>query len=756
VIELLLAVAALVAASLLVGTLACRLCGIRTWTWIAGPVGLSLLMLLGLPSLHAPGRMAFAAAVTLLLAIAGVVLMVREPALRPPRWAPLAMLPTLLLGLVPFAANARVGTLGVGFNNDMAAHLLLAEGLRSPSVAAVNGLISHYPLGPHAVAAFTGVGLGIDTDIAFLAFTLAVPLLTAGVAAEILAPLRLPARILGATLTAAAYLAASYYAQGAFKELVAILLTMGVVAAIPLARTATDVRRYVPIGLLLAGMVGAYSYPGLIWPVATLCVWLAAVTAPLVLRRRWTAIRDAVRGALLPVALGAGATVVVLLPQAARIKRFYDWNAQVGVRKDDIGNLAGPISPGEALGVWLNPDFRFDPLDMLPTTLWLVVVGAALVGSLVVWVRRADLAAPAALVAGALIWIASDQDQSPYVVAKALAIASPFVLLLLSGALFLPRPGPWRGRRLAPVLVGLAIAGAALWSSFGALRGAQVGSRDHQRALAAVRADLHGQPTLFLGVDDFVQWELAGQHVVQPLMGALTLPTRPEKAWAYGQGFDADTFPTYVMDSVSYVVTPRDASASRLPANFVLEARHGPYDVYHRTGPTVPHAVLGEGPDGTALLDCSTPEGRALSRGGGVAAVRGIPVRVPLPPIAAGATARLDLSLTKGIWDLSIRYVSPQPITVWAPGLLERLPAVTERPGPAWPAGSVTVPSGRRTVPVAITADRPLLAPTGKPAVGLGTLLAVPRTPERLIPMAEACDRWVDWYLPAGSRPAGR
>ncbi len=746
-IDLLFATAATVVCSLIVGQLACRLCGVRTWTWMSGPVGLSALMLLALPSLHAPGRMGFAAGVTALLTVAGLIAMVREPALRPPLLGLLAVLPTALLTLIPFAANARVGTIGVGFNNDMASHELLADALRSAHVATVDGLLNYYPLGPHAVSAALGAGLGVPTDLAFAGFTVALPILTATAALALLGDLRPWTRALAVTVTALPYLAASYFAQGAFKELVAMLITLGVVVALGETPARTDRRRFIPIGLMLAGVVAAYSYPGVIWPVLTIGVWCVAMAISPLRRGGVRALVAPIRAAVLPAVFGGSVMLIALAPQLPRIKHFYDWNVAHGIGVNDLGNLAGPLSPFEALGVWLQPDFRFDPVNSGPTTVWLVLVVGALGYAFWWWVRRGDFGAPAALVAVTLIWLAADRGQSPYVVAKALAIASPFVLLLITRALLAPRPAGSRGaRRWTPAVVGVLITGAALWSTVGVLRAGQVGPRDHARDLAALAPALHGKSTLFLGIDDFVAEELRGVPVTPTLLGVLQVPLRPEKAWAYGQGFDVDSFPPTVLDAYHYLVVPRDAAASSVPPNFTLVATAGAYRAYRRDGPTGARSTLAESQDGTAVLDCKTPEGRALSRRHGIASVRPFPVRVAAVPMRPGDKQRITLPLTPGTWDLSLRYVSQRPLTLSAPGGPHvRLPAVIDRPGPAWPAGKLTVHQTGDVV-VTLTADDPLLSPTNVPTVVPTVLLATRRAPGRTVTLAHACGRWVDFY----------
>ena len=116
---------------------------------------------------------------------------------------------------IPFAVSGRWGLLGVGFNNDLGLHLAWAEWLRSGFGPAPD---TGYPLGPHglavATAAFPGIGLGQ----AFVGEIIAIGVLTGLTALGALRELGAGRRLLAATLVALPYLAASYFAQAAFKE----------------------------------------------------------------------------------------------------------------------------------------------------------------------------------------------------------------------------------------------------------------------------------------------------------------------------------------------------------------------------------------------------------------------------------------------------------------------------------------------------------------------------------------------------------
>ncbi|MCU1488987.1 MAG: hypothetical protein JWM85_392, partial [Acidimicrobiaceae bacterium] len=165
--------------SLVLGQVVLALCGVRGWSWLAPPVGVAVMILIAVPAIHLPGRSATSAAVTAVMVAAGLVLWIRRPEHRPPLGDLLAGLPVALLVLVPFAASARAGTLGVSFDNDMGEHLLLAEAYRSSAVALVSPLLPDYPLGPHALAAALSQGLGIRIDLAFAGLTAAAPILLA-------------------------------------------------------------------------------------------------------------------------------------------------------------------------------------------------------------------------------------------------------------------------------------------------------------------------------------------------------------------------------------------------------------------------------------------------------------------------------------------------------------------------------------------------------------------------------------------------
>ena len=209
---------------------------------------------------------------------------------------------------IPFAVSGRWGMLGVGFNNDLGLHLAWAEWLRSGFGPAPE---AGYPLGPHGLAVGDRGGArdrprpGLHRrDLRDRRPHRADG---PGGACASLGPVR---RAIGATLVAIPYLAASYFAQAAFKETAEALFVLAF--AICLLRPRPAAGRNVPAGrwerasggrsrlvplALAGGIFFSYSFAGLAWPVAIVVLW--GLTVPAV--RRALAPR---RAAALPAAPG--------------------------------------------------------------------------------------------------------------------------------------------------------------------------------------------------------------------------------------------------------------------------------------------------------------------------------------------------------------------------------------------------------------------------------------------------------------------
>ncbi len=742
--------------SLAVGQAVLRICGTRAWSPLAGPVGLSCLMLVTVPALHVPGRSATVAAVAALLVLASVAWAVRDPAVRPPATSLLAAVPVGLLVAVPFVSAGYEGTLGVSLNNDMASHLSWAEAYRSADIGAITSLDSTYPLGPHSLVAALAQGLGIGVDQAFAGLTAAVPVLIGLTALATLRPgARWPAKAVVATLVGLPFLVAGYYGQGSFKELLQILFVLAFVLELRRFGEVTARLRWLPLGLLVCGMISVYSFAGLVWPIAIGGVWLAglAVSALLDGRLRPRAAFRAVRGEAAALLLAGGLMLVVLVPQLPRLVKFFRETAGVngtGVAKDaGGGNLAGPLPIWEGLGVWDNPEYRLPALHPFTAGMWSAFVLALVLAGGVWFLRRRDWLIPAATAACVAVWALSAHTQTAYFAAKALVIVSPLLVLLAVRPLVEPltrTPQMSRLTAFAPFLLAAVLVAKVVDDSWDALRVSPLGPRDHMLELRALRPTLGRDPTLFLGNDDCIRWELAGVPAIAPVIGIPQLPMRAEKAWQYGQAIDFDSVDAAVLNRFTWVVAPRDAAGSAPPPQMHLVRRTPSFALWKREG-VVPHrSLLAEKDSPAAKLNCKTRRGRAVVRGGGEAGIRRATVSVPGPAGPPGTTAVVRLRLTPGPWDLVTQYGSSQPVDVSGPGLRTTLPPNRDRPGPRWPIGRVVVErAGRVELRVHVHKDR--FTPRAGGA-GLGSVIAVPAVGQQVVPVRQACGKLVDWYRP--------
>jgi len=726
-------------ASLSLGQAVLRICRASGWSWMAPPVGIAVLMLLALPALYVPGRATSTALVIAILTAASFVWCARSPGHRPPLFGLGAAAPVALLALVPFMASGRAGTLGVGFDNDMSAHLRWVEAIMSQRVAQVTPPDAGYPLGPHAVVAALSAGLGIRVDMAFAGFMFALPVLTAWTALYALRGPTWPGQLLVATVVGMPYLVAAYYGEGSFKEVLQAQFIVALALWLDRPVPAAGRWRWVPLALLVAGTVSVYSVAGLLWPAAFLGLWLVAQAAVRIYHGGVRTLAAELR-VQLSWAVAIGVLLLALASELPQLKS----SLSLTIGKSNLGNLVGPLPGWEAFGVWNNPDFRF---AASPAFAWWTAFVVVLVLYGVVWsIRQGRWMLPAAAGASSLICAYFAHSQSPYVTAKALVILSPLLLVLAA------LPLAERARRLSTGGWALAsILALVLWvrvaeSDLQALRVSPVGPTDHLVELRALRGELHGEPTLFLGDDDFIRWELAGAPVTTPVyIGFQLLPGPPQKEWGYGRALDIDSVSAATINANDWVITTRDAAQSALPPQLHLVRTTPDFELWRRTGVVTPRRILDEGQNPGATLDC-TPAVRRLIHNGGEAGVRRPPVTYgPVSGIPPGGTITVRLSLSPGAWDLETPYQSPVPVTVSGPGgVLRRLPADLDRPGPRWPIGRVVVPPSG-SVTLTIHASAAWLTPVSDTA-NMVAIVATPVGTERVVPLRAACGQYVDWY----------
>jgi hypothetical protein len=507
------AVLAICAASLAIGQAAIGLygermeiglSGRRRWSWLAPPVGLALLCALCWMTVRMPGDGVVSAVLVLVLTVASFAYLRGRTdgageALRA-GW-PVA-LGALLAASLPFAVEGHFGILGTSFNPDMSQHLLAADRLAEGQSSQL--LNQGYPLGPHSVVVALEKGLGIGLVQGFSGLTVAVAILASLTALAALRELPAIPRTAGALLVGFAYVVASYFAQGAFKETMQALFLLAFVLA--LRETDQEWRgmqlRFVPAALIAAGSVYAYSFPGLIWLGGAMVIWVAVEVA-----------RGKVdRSSLRALALGFLSFFVLISPEIGRMIDFQQFET-FDPNGPGLGNLFGQISPFEALGIWPSGDFRLSPGDgAVPAIGYYLGVAFALAlfayGLVWLW-RRRETAILSGLAAAGLAYAAARLVGTPYTAAKAIEIGAPLAALVIVLPL-LRRPVAW--------LYLAAAAGCSLL----ALANAPVGPSSYSPALTGLRDDVGAGPTLVLAsrqllADEhgtpYLAWELRGGRV---------------------------------------------------------------------------------------------------------------------------------------------------------------------------------------------------------------------------------------------------
>ena len=774
------AAALICAASLLVGRAILAAAGREGWCWLEPAVGFAALVAVAGIGARLPGGGTTATLLVIALGAASLA------ALRMPyrlRGALAEGLPVLVVAAIvlaiPFAISGRWGLLGVGFNNDLGLHLAWSEWLRSGFGPEPD---SGYPLGPHglaiAAAAFPKVSLGQ----AFVGEIVSISVLTALTALAALGGLGPGRRTLAAVLVAVPYLAASYFAQAAFKETAEALFVLAAALALPEATPLPPARRdraraLAPLAVLGLGVFFSYSFAGLAWPVAIAALW--ALTFPGV--RRALAPRTVLARLARPATLAwAGA-----IGLAALVLAFVGpFGFASGFGKVAGSNTYGPVSPVEALGFWPAANYRLDAVGGAPLAgVAGVIAVLALIAGLIWWLRRGELSVPVAIAACALLYLASLPFSGDYSQAKALMIAAPLVMLLAARAL-LAGPGTgWRARssggramRVAYAALAVAFLGGAAYSSFLVLREAPVAPPGHGAELRAFGPELHGKSVLYAGQDRFAAYELLGADTHVPVVEfpdeeVQPSPTKPFDTGNAYSPIDFDSFTYTTLNHHHYVITSAAAWNSRPPSSF---RRVGETDSYilweQREKSPEDRQTLLEGTEAAALVDCTSPETQIFVAHPGSASV------FPRTPVigskdawsegsvlGTGEETSQTLQLPAGRWQLSIQYFSPVDAALSAPGFETPLRAALDgqRPntislandGQYWPAGELVQPSAGPVRFTFSTAEpstlQELSGYDGRSYVG--RLIAVPDRPHEIVPLEQTCGRWLDWYRGSGS-----
>ena len=516
------AVLAVCGASLAIGQAAIGLCGARRWSWLAPAVGLALLCAICWGTVRLPGDGIVSAAVVLALTVGAIAYL--RGRLEGGAEALRAGLPVALIALgaasLPFAVAGHFGILGTSFNPDMSQHLLAADRLAHGT----GGQLLHqgYPLGPHAIVVALSKGLGVGLVQGFGGLTIAVAILAPLTALSAFSNLKPTPRSAAALVVGLAYVVASYFAQGAFKETIQALLVLAFALALrESTRAWRDLPlRFVPAALLAVGSVYVYSFPGLIWLLGIAAIWLALEYA-----------RSGSRPAWYPLGLGLLAFAVLIGPEIGRMLDFHSFET-FDPNGPGLGNLFGQVSPLEAFGIWPSGDFRLAPGDgAVPAAGYYLGAAFALVlfvcGAVRCW-RRRESALLAGLAAVVLAYAAARLGGTPYTAAKAIEVGAPLIVLTIVLAFDERHWRFWSAMRSKNANTAVASAAATLFvaaagaCSLLALANAPVGPTSFSAALHDIRPLIAADSTLVLAPEElladqhgapFIAWELRGGRV---------------------------------------------------------------------------------------------------------------------------------------------------------------------------------------------------------------------------------------------------
>jgi hypothetical protein len=404
-----------------------------------------------------------------------------------------------------------------------------------------------------------------------------------------------PLRAAGAVIAAQPAVLFGYSLWGGIKEIAAAMLIATAAALLAVAVRGTP-RAIIPFAVVAAALLGVLSLGGAAWLVPLL---LAAAAVLFFARGRGFLIRAA----------GVFAVVAAVL-SIPPIVTAVDWlpRSTGFTSSEELGNLLGPLRWLQVFGIWPVGDFRRSPDDLAPTYVLIAVAGVAALAGIVCAIRRRrwEIVAYAATAAiGALAIVVAG---SPWVGAKAIAIAAPAVLVLaLVGCAALVSGG----RLVEAGVVALAIAGGVLWSNVLAYEEAWLAPRARLVELERIGERYAGQgPALLTEYEPY-----GARHFLRRLdaEGASELRRRlvalQSGSPVVPQGY-VDVDRIRLSDVLAYrtLVLRRSPVESIPPSSYRLVSRGQWYDVWQqRASPRVlEHLSLGSELDPAAVPSCAS------------------------------------------------------------------------------------------------------------------------------------------------------
>jgi hypothetical protein len=768
----------IVIGSLAVGRALTRALGWRETTWLEPVVGFSLLAVVGSLSIRLFDSGGASVIVLGVLIVASLIYLRLK--LLPAADLRMAAGPGLIaaaVASVPLLANLRIGIMGVGINNDLAEHLLWAEWLRDQSDQAPVGLDNGYPIGPHSIAASLGQAFGFEMTDAIVGLLIAIAALTALTALFLLRELPPGRRLIGCALVALPYMTASALAVGGFKETTYALIVLGFVVG--LAKLERDYpgdgALLVSLGVIAAGAISVYSYPGLYWLIAAAgLLGLVGLARAFSGQNLAETLRRAVPVLLVPLVV----FLILAVTEFGRAKTFHDHS---GIQTTISGDskLRDAVSPLETLGAWPDGNFLAGIHGPAAWPLFALLGLAAFGFAAMWWWRRGSIAVPLGVLGAVVIYLGTLIGAGLYVQAKALAVPAPLVMLFIVRALLDARGAraPESEEAAEPTSSRWGIGRIGLATAFGlvcavssllALRDSVVAPNEHADELSSIRQKVQGDWTLSLTTDRYTDYQLRTTMVGSPARNAqIIVPSRNGKDFRLPLDFDSVAPET--LDVFDWVLVTSAPYRSQPPKNLRLVESTDSYELWKRVGPSqLNERVFGEEARPGKVLNCTPHDIKVgAKRQFALTATVFDPPPVigkrfswkPSGELGPGDSATQTLNLPAGDWDLSMQYQSPVVgLSVDAAGESFDVPAAMDGAipfrfgeGPFWPVGQISSSGG----PVEITARvddlstfQDLIGVNRKAAIG--NIVATQTDPYRTIPFAAApgppCGDYVDSY----------
>lgn len=573
-------------------------------------------------------------------------------------------------------------------------------------------------------------------------------------------------RALAAFVGAQSALLYGYALWGGIKEVAgayAIALTAALV--VPAVRGHGPVRRFIPLAVSSAALLGMLSLGAVIWLGPAL---LAALVGVFLTRSRRTAARTVVAFA---AALAVLAIPTLVAAPSFLANRIFEY--------DFLANLAHALNPLQLAGIWPTGDFRFTP-GRATAAYALSAIAAAAAAAGVIWaLRRGARALPVYAVGVVVSCFVFFIFSTPWIEGKALATASPAVPM---AALVACAPLFRRRMRIEGAVLATLVTGGVLWSNV----------LQYHDAWLAPRAQLHELEVIgnrFAGAGPTLMTEFnpyGARHFLRKLdaEGAAELrirpvPLRTGQLLPKGGYADLDQFRLDAVLVYRTLVLRRSPLESRPPSEYRLVWKGRFYEVWQRPAtelrPIVEHLPLGSADQASAVPSCA--EVRRLAR---LAGPRGELAAVVRPPAVEAVFGSLPqgwaideqgdpIPAGKGVVDAVARIPTAGRYSLWLGGSVRdrlnvsvdgrHVGSVRDQLNNAdqyTPLGSARLAAGRPTITLAY--DGPDLRPgSGGVQFPMGPLLLSASTadaPVTYVRPADArslCGKSLDWVEALGA-----